>query len=453
MAGSVLCLIGGGLVAISGAPAGADTVGVALDYTCTDGVGKGTRLRATITAPTTMTVGQEIDVKWDLRYRDQTAFTSPGYLAAGSKLSGKGRLNIKGPWTGNDAAEGSIDQPELRVGDPLRLPSLVTGAVGATKEGEISISPRNLVVDFTPAAGEKIVNDDEAGITYSGPEWGDYNDRPLSFNDVGRDVHATTKGGATVELKFAGTGVDFITERDYRGGNLEFKIDGQPGVPVTADPSKNDDGTDVNVVNAGGYTIWKMRNLPYKADHTLLVTNLEDNSWAFVDAFKVVTRELKNPPAEFRSVCTPDTPNVAFKITVGSGGGVTQSPDPTVSTPGPSGPGPTTPGPTNTGPTTPGPSNTGNGNGNQNGNGATSTSTSTATATASPRPTNTRTVTATATPQVEITPVGAPQTGEGPTPPSGGPLIGVGVAMLTGGVLGGLLLHRRRAAHVAGGGR
>src|SRR5690606_7161110 len=72
----------------------------------------------------------------------------------------------------------------------------------------------------------------------------------------------------------------------------------------------------------------------------------------------------------------------------------------------------------------------------------------TATVSPSPRPTQTVTSTVTASPQVRITPVGAAQTGEAPASgPSPGALIAFGAALLTGGVLGGVALRRRRAAH------
>ncbi|MFI0417591.1 hypothetical protein [Spongiactinospora sp. 9N601] len=422
---SALSLVGGGLFAISSTPAEANTVGVDLDYNCTGGIGQGTKLRVTVTAPTTMSVGRPIDVKWAIAYRDQTAFTAPDEQLTGSVLSARGTLHIEGPWRGRDVAEGSLKQFALKKGDPLAPPSLVTGEVGATKPGEIRITPRKLVVDFTPAVGEKTINDDDPSLQYL-PAWQDFNDRKPPLNNIGQDVHGTEQQNASVALTFAGTGVDFITERDHRAGPLEFEIDDRP--VEKADPSKNEDNSPVTGENIGGHTLWKVRDLPYQMDHKLTVKNLEAK-WAIVDAFKVVTQEFKAPPSMFRAVCTPVQKNVTFRITVGD------QPSPT--------------------PHTPTPSSTNTNNGGQNGNGGQSTPTTTATATVtaspSPAPTSTRTVTATATPQVEITPVGAPQTGESPVPPSGAALIGAGSAMLAGAIMGGVALRRRRAAHVGAG--
>ncbi|PZG42172.1 hypothetical protein C1I98_20070 [Spongiactinospora gelatinilytica] len=424
--------MGGGLFAISSTPAEANTVGVDLDYNCTgiggpDSVGNGTKLRVTVTAPTTMTVGRPIDVKWAIAYRGQTAFTAPVDQIPGAVLSARGTLRIEGPWRGRDVAEGSLKQQEVKKGDPLAPPSLVTGEVGATKPGEIRITPQRLVVNFTPAVGEKTINDDDPSLQYL-PVWQDFNDRKPPLNNIGQDVHGTEQQDASVALTFAGTGVDFITERDHRAGPLEFKIDDRP--IEEADPSKNEDDSPVTGENIGGYTLWKVRDLPYKLDHKLTIKNVAAK-WAIVDAFKVVTQEFKAPPSMFRAVCTPVQKNVTFRITVGD------QPSPT--------------------PHTPTPSSTNTNNGGQNGNGGQSTPTATATATAtvtaspSSAPTTTRTVTATATPQVEITPVGAPQTGESPAPPSGAALIGAGSAMLVGAIMGGVALRRRRAAHAGAG--
>lgn len=54
-------------------------------------------------------------------------------------------------------------------------------------------------------------------------------------------------------------------------------------------------------------------------------------------------------------------------------------------------------------------------------------------------------------PQVIITPTGGAQTGEAPDEgPSGTGLVGAGAAMVLGSAWGGVVLKRRRAAHVRG---
>ena len=354
---SALCLVGGVAIALPTAPAGADTVGVALDYTCeTAEIGETVKLRVTVTAPTTMTVGQPIDVKWDIKYRDQTGFIAPDAFPAGGKLSADGALRISGPWKGRDLAQGAADQGALPVGAKLTLPSLVTGDIGATSPGEITIRPGQLKFGFTPPASEVMVNDDDLSkVAYTGG-WTDYNDRDAAFNDYHSDVHATEVAGKKSEITFTGTGVEFRTERDHRAGPLSFMIDGQPAIPYTANPSLNDDGTPVNVVNQGGHTLWRVNNLAY-GQHTLTVTNLE-NKWAIVDAFNVLTRELKNPPQDYRTVCRPEVNNVAFKITVGGAATPTPTWDPS---------GTPTTSPTRTQTPTPSPTPTGTSTGNGNG--------------------------------------------------------------------------------------
>ncbi|MCG5217096.1 hypothetical protein [Streptosporangium sp. KLBMP 9127] len=422
---SALGLAGGVVIALPAVPATADTVGVTLDYTCgLASIGDKVKLRVTVTAPTTMTVGQPIDIKWDIKYRDQTGFIAPGELPAGGKLSADGALRISGPWKGRDLAQGTADQDALPVGTKLTLPSLVTGDIGATSPGEITIRPGQLKFGFTPPASEVMVNDDDlTKVVYGNPPslWTDYNDRDAKLNDYQSDVHGTEKAGATSVLTFTGTGVEFRTERDHRAGPLDFMIDEKSS---TANPSLDDDGTPlgVDVVNQGGHTLWRVDDLDY-GQHVLTITNRE-NKWAIVDAFNVLTRELNKPPEGYETTCKPENNNVAFKITVGAA--PTPTPDPTA-----------TPTPTNT-------------NGNQNGNSnstSTATATATTTVTATPKPTTTTTVTATATPQVKVTPKGAAQTGEAPSSSSGMALIGTGSLMLAGGALGGVALRRRRAAH------
>lgn len=425
----------------------AETVAVDLNYSCTGAAGSvaptPVNLKVTLTLQTALGVGQPLDVRWGVAYRDGTRFLSPELLQPGARLSATGTVGVNGAmWNGQLDSLGSKDQELLADGGPLALPELISGAVSTTEAGTIEIIPQKLVVDFTPPASETVVNDDNTAVSYVGTDWTDYNDRDLNFNDLGRDVHASEVVGAETTFAFTGTGVDFISEQDYRAGQVHFDIDGKAGIPATADASKNADGTPVVVANQGNHTLWGMRGLPY-GPHKLTVKKL-DGKWAMVDGFRAVTEELLNPPKQLRAVCKPVKKPTAIRVTVG--GGSTPPTSPSGSPDGsPSGTPSVTPTGTGTGSATP----TGSGT-------PTPTPSHTPVVTVyvqgSPTPTATTTVTLTATPtvaQVKVTPKGGAQTGEAPErmSASGPLLVGSGSVLLVIGVFSGLTLLRRRAAH------
>ncbi|GLW96356.1 hypothetical protein [Microtetraspora sp. NBRC 16547] len=427
--------------------AAAEAVEVDLDYVCTDGVAPTpVNLNVTLTLQTALTAGQALDIKWGIKYKDQTRFLSPGLFEPGARVDATGVVGIGGLWSGELKSLGSQDQALLPKGDGLALPELISGAVATTKPGTIEIKPGRLFVDFTPSASDVTVNDDDPAVHYDG-NWTDYNNRDTKFHDVDRDVHATETQGARVDFVFTGTGVDFISEQDSRAGEVGFSLGSQAGIPATADASKGRDGKPVVVQNQGNYTLWGMRGLPY-GQHTLTVENLE-NKWAMVDAFRVVTEPPADPPEQFRATCEPVRKPTAIRVVVGSpaqspssgpSGGVSPSGDPSSDPSKSQTPGA---GKSSSPPVT--------------GNGA-SASPSESKLTSvivlgSPTPTATTTITLSAppaSPQVKVTPKGGARTGEAPetSHTSAALLIGSGGAMVFGGVFSGIALLRRRAAHV-----
>ncbi|MEZ0072943.1 hypothetical protein [Planotetraspora sp. GP83] len=444
LAAAIVSVAGGALLALPLASAKAETVQVDLNYNCTGGVAgpSGVNLKVTLTLQTALTAGQPLDIKWGVAYRDGTRFLSPGLFQPGARVSATGVVDINGPWAGKLDSLGSKDQALLQNGGALALPDLISGAVATTAEGEIEIVPRRLLLDFTPPASEAVVNDDDPAVTY-GPNWTDYNDRDGNIGDVHVDVHASQVMGAEAAFKFTGTGVDFISEQSNQAGQVQFLVDGQPGIPATADASKEHDGSPVLVANKGNYTLWGMRGLPYK-EHTLTVKKL-DTRWAMVDGFKAVTEQLVDPPKQFRAECKPVKKPTAIRVNVGGTASPSISPSDSISgspsvTPSGSVTPTGTPTPTGTGSHSPSPS-TSN----------TQSQLTTVVVLGTPTPTATTTVTLTATPtvaQVKVTPKGGAQTGEAPVAnASGRLLVGSGSVMLLVGVLSGVALLRRRAAH------
>lgn len=435
MIAGVAGLIGGALLALPMTSARAEAVEVDLNYSCTGGVAPpgGVNLKVTLTLQTALTVGQPLDVKWGIAYKDLTRFLSPGLFQPGARVSATGVVGIGGLWSGELESLGSNEQELLQNGGQLALPGLISGAVTTTAPGVISITPRRLYVDFTPPVAETIVNDDSPTVNYD-PAWTDYNDRPAHFHDIHEDVHATEADGATLTFPFTGTGVDFISEQDTRAGQVQFSVDGQPGVPATADSSKEPDGDPVVVENQGNHTLWGMRGLAY-GPHTLTVTKL-DSKWAMVDGFKVVTDELADPPEQFRSTCQPVPTPAAVRVVVGAGNVGTSPSTGASSDPSSS----STPNASVT------PSSSGSGTVDQD----TVNPLTSVVVLGSPTPTATVTLTPTPTAaQVKVTPKGGAATGEAPEQEraSAALFVGSGGAMLFVGLFSGVALLRRRAAH------
>ncbi|MER6825787.1 hypothetical protein ABT352_07350 [Streptosporangium sp. NPDC000563] len=468
LAVSALCLFGGALVALPSGASGASGSGIAelvVDYSCTGGIALGgstVNLRTKVSIPTTLTVGEPLNIGWDLNYKngDPARFGSPDYFGPGGKVLVTGNVQMSGSWIGVLQPKGVVDQPgKLQPGSILKLPEGISDAAHTDQPGTLKVSPRKLFVDFMPPAGEVMVNNDDPRVKYhAAADWYELNDEALSIGDYGRDLHRTDKVNSFATFTFTGTGIEYVARRSIEAGQVGFKIDGQDATPASIDASKDANGTPTNAAHRGGLTLWRFNGLKY-GEHTLQVTNLEDGKFAQVDAFRVITRELQNPPADYRATCTLVSAPVSVDVTISERGvspspSVTGSPDPSV-TPSttPTGSPTATPTSTPTGTATPTPTNTQTGAGNQT-PGPNSTTRSTTTST--PKPTLTVTATVTPTratptaPQVIITPSGGAQTGEAPEGGSGLGLLSAGTAMVTGSALGGVALMRRRAAHARG---
>ncbi|WP_328855573.1 hypothetical protein OHB01_15790 [Microbispora hainanensis] len=462
MAALALGLAGTAFVVGPSMTAQAETAQIDMDYRCTRGVAGSTpvNLKVTLALQTALKVREPLDVRWGLAYKDSlNTFLSPGLFPAGARVTATGVVGVLGEmWEGELNSIGSKDEGELDSGGALGLPELVSGSVGTTEPGVWEIEPRNLYIDFTPPASEEVVNDDEAGITYDA-NWQDSSDRLPYYGDYLRDVHWTKVKDARVDYKFTGTGIDFISEQSTHGGPVRFFVDGKAGIPATADSSKERNGAPVLVEHKGNHNLWSMRGLSY-GQHTLTVYNGDDTE-AYVDAFRVITEELRDPPQQFRAVCKPVKTPTAIRVVIGGGTGSSpsasvepsESPDTSASpsvSPTDENPGEESQSPSPSPSATPSPSPSASPS-----PAAVQTQHYIVTAVVtqgSPSPTATRTVTLTATPsvaQVAITPQGGAQTGEAPERVSfsGMLLIGSGGALLLIGMLSGVAMLRRRAAH------
>ncbi|MFF0578519.1 hypothetical protein [Streptosporangium saharense] len=519
---SALGLVGGALVVLPSVPAGANSAELVVDYSCTGGptsvASHGpVSLTTRVSVPTTLTVGQPLNVQWALGYKgDAARFGSPDYFAAGGKATVTGNVQLSGVWNGILQPSGSVEQAELGKDEILKLPESISDSAHTNRAGKLRVTPQQLFVDFTPPKGEDVVNDDDfARVKYAGA-WEDLNDQPRNNNDYHYDIHRTVDKGAKAELTFTGTGIEYVAQRDYRAGRVLFYIDGQPATPASVDASKNTNGTPSNDANKGGQTLWRFHGLKY-GKHLVQVVNDEQDKWAQLDAFRVITDELVEAPQEHRATCTLVSAPVSVDVTISSGSTPTPtnsegpvgtptctpvsypatptctpgSPTPTctptptrtctpttppptcTSTPYPTGcPSPTitptcrvvtpTPTPTGTPPVTPTPTPTCVVSPSP----TTSTTptptqggTSTTTSTATPKPTLTVTATVTPTrptptaPQVVITPSGGAQTGEAPEGSPSGPGLIGAGAAMVLGSAWGGVALKRRRAAHARGGQ
>ncbi|MFI6506518.1 hypothetical protein ACIBCT_02845 [Streptosporangium sp. NPDC050855] len=460
MAVSALFLFGGALVALPSGAAGASNAELVVDYSCKGGIalnGGTVNLRTKVSIPTTLKVGEPLSIGWDLNYKngDPARFGSPDYFETGAKTLVTGNVQISGSWVGVLQPKGSADQPgKLQPGKILKLPEGISDSAHTAEAGKIKVTPRKLFVDFIPPAGEVMVNDDDPRVSYhAAGDWQDLNDQPPSIGDHGRDLHRTKQVNSWTSFTFTGTGIEYVARRSVEAGQVGFRIDGQDATPSFVDASKNADGTPTNAAHQGGVTLWRFNGLKY-GKHTIDVRNLENGKWAQLDAFRVITRELQNPPEEYRATCTLVSAPVSVDVTISEAGA-----SPTVTPTGPTGSPTVTPTgtpsvtptgtPTGTPTTTASPTVTTSQSGNPSAgpNGGTSTPRPTLTVTATVIPTRT----APTTPQVVITPSGGAQTGEAPGGGSSGlGLLGAGTAMVAGSALGGVALMRRRAAHARG---
>ncbi|WP_162794647.1 hypothetical protein [Nonomuraea lactucae] len=425
-------------------PAKAESVNLVVDYRCTGGVaGTGAvTLRARVQIPTVIQVGGTLNLAWQVEYTGTPRFKSPDYFTAGAAVSLVGNVKLEGAWNGVLEPRGSEEQGALQPGVRLEVPEGISSFAHLTQQGVLKLSPQGMSVDFVPPAGEVTVNDDELDrVRYPTGTWTHDGPTRVEYGDWLRDVHTAGARGDTARISFLGTGFEYVGRRMPDVSKVRVIVDDDDSAVV--DPTKNSDGTPTNATQ-GNVSLWERKDLDY-GPHTVTIRNLDDKP-IHLDAFKIHTREMIDPPTLHRSTCVITNNPGAVEVTVR---GATPTGTPTVS-------------PTPTGSPTVTPTTTGT---------PTSTSTPTTTAphqgtvpgggvvTGSARPATTRTATVTATPtttrskaQVAKTPKGGVDTGEAPEPRSAGSygLIAGGSLLLMGSATGGLLLRRRRATHAGG---
>ncbi|GAB2486676.1 hypothetical protein GCM10027187_62740 [Streptosporangium sandarakinum] len=345
---SMLGLLGGALVVLPSGQASANAAELVVDYQCTgDGPNSiaqsgPVRLRTRVSVPTTLTVGQPLNIGWKLGYLGNARFGSPGYFAPGAAVTATGTVGLSGVWSGALKPVGAAEQPhQLQPGTILKLPETISDFAHTDQAGTLKVTPRNIVLDFTPPAGEVMVNDDDPQVDYSGGGWKDLNDQPIQNNDYHHDLHRTEEKGDTASFTFTGTGIEYVAQRDYRAGKVRFYIDGEAATPAYVDASKKADGSPSTDAGKGGLTLWRFRGLSY-GKHFVQVVNDEQGKWGQLDAFRVITKELAAPPKAHRVTCKIVSNPVSVNVVIS---------DPSSTTPPPTTEPPTSPPPTTNPPT------------------------------------------------------------------------------------------------------
>ncbi|MEU4579397.1 hypothetical protein [Nonomuraea sp. NPDC023979] len=426
-------------------PAKASTFNLVVDYSCTRGIAGDApvTLRARVQIPTSMQVGGMLDLGWTVDYTGIRRFASPGYFPSGAEVSLVGNVKLEGAWNGVLQPHGSKAQKALEADAVLDLPEGISSEAHMTKAGVIKLTPQELTVDFVPPAGEEIVNNHEVERVTYGPSWKHHTTEP-EFDDIENDLHTTSVQGDVASITFLGTGFEYIGRRMRDVGRVEVTVD---GVSKTVDPTKDTAGEPVTGTQ-GNTTLWRRDDLPY-GRHTVTIKGVDADKPVHLDAFKLLTGKMINPPTLHRATCVVTSDPDTVEITVGGGASQspsqtpTDDPDPSENpTPDPSKT-PVTPTPTPPNRHVPWPSTShvvvvvpG------------SSKTPTPTAKTTPGPTATNYKAA----QVDTTPLGGVDTGEAPEQVAGGSyaLIAGGSLLLMGSAAGGLLVRRRRAGHAGG---
>ncbi|MFI7705664.1 hypothetical protein [Nonomuraea sp. NPDC049480] len=440
-------------------PASAAPADLVIDYECTP-VGTSSivrhgpvRLTTNLTFATDLMVGDPLNFAWSLNYTgDGSRLQAPGYFGTGGQVHATGNVELRSSWVGILQPRGSSDPEDaLRPDDPLGLPPMLNDPGLTNKAGKIRITPKNIELDFTPPDNSVVINDGEdtdnpsdMKIVYSGG-WDSVDDRPSSEHHVHNDLHETTTMGASAELKFVGTSVEYIGPHDKDAGPVDIYIDGNKR--ATVDPSRDANDDPVNDDLDGGHTLWTSPELTY-GEHTIKVQSASVKP-VWVDAFEVSTATSQTPTGYHSALCKPVATPVSIEVTVRERTSPTDTGTPTGT--------PTTPTPDPTNPTS-------------NPTGSSPSASQTHAATIAPPPVIvvprvSGTGTTTATPkttgptatkyvraQVSKIPKGGVDSGEAPDGPQEAPygLLAGGAMLMMGSAGGGLLLRRRKAAHAGG---
>ncbi|TKK90927.1 hypothetical protein FDA94_04000 [Herbidospora galbida] len=412
-----------------------------------------------------LTVGQQLVINWQLGDA-QRSVKVPDPLNPnhdkGGHLAVTARVKAHGVWTGQGAIDSTgtrlVEEGDLRTGKPLSLGLVSPGLATAERAGSGSIEVGPIILDLAPV--ESTWNNTfvepvgDFGVAYDG-NWSYLadNNSYLGETHFNHDLHQASKEDAEASFTFVGTGVDLIG--DKASDMSEFTLVTDQGNPPDEASERYNAYWSVAGERRVRETFTAAKDLPY-GKYTVKVNNKTEGKHARIDAWRVHASTADNlNKSPYHTVCSPEPKFPLIPLTVTGGGNGSPSPDPSGDpSQSPSGNPSVTPSttPTTTPTTTPSGSATPSGNVSRPPTPQENfTPLVSVIVQGTPTPTATTTVTLTSTPtvaQVAITPLGGAQTGEAPDRSNPGAAVLVaGALLLMGGMVSGIKLLRRRAAH------
>lgn len=154
------------------------------------------------------------------------------------------------------------------------------------------------------------INDTDPGIVYGkeagtgSGSWGYNSGRPAEWNDYQGDVHYGEHGEVTFEYPFTGTGIEFLSEQDNSGGDIDIYLDGQWVQTVSANGTPH----------LGQFSVYQVSGLS-DGPHTLKGVK-KGGDYLIVDGFKVTADSLLGSSAATYDKNDPQDLNVS--LTLGS---------------------------------------------------------------------------------------------------------------------------------------
>jgi hypothetical protein len=132
-----------------------------------------------------------------------------------------------------------------------------------------------LVLRTAPPPKTTWINDTDAAVAYRGT-WVASQQR--GYSDYKDDVHYTTTVGDTLECKFNGTGIEYLTEKSSEQGRMDVYLDGRLKEHLNLQTT--------NFPRISQVTVFRAGDLP-RGNHVIKLVN-RGGGCAMLDAFKVL---------------------------------------------------------------------------------------------------------------------------------------------------------------------
>ncbi len=217
-------------------------------------------------------------------------------------------VSYSGSWTRNggqeltkgsqDAVIDFTDSPSVQTAEMANVDSnaanvdtnaadTAAAAANAVLAADEANTQQSAASEANPTVSQVVyINDTDSRIVYGkeadtgSGSWGYSSGRSAEWNDYKGDVHYGEHGEVTFEYGFTGTGIEFLTEQDQSGGDIDIYLDGEFKETVSANGSPH----------LGQFSVYQVSGLP-NGPHTLKGV-MKGGSYLIVDGFKVTTDSL-----------------------------------------------------------------------------------------------------------------------------------------------------------------